>query len=201
MSPTKSIEFIPTSFRQQPPIKQVAEEDGRPAYLWYITEDEYLRLNKLFRRDFQETGMGGTIVVGEPVPCRGCGKYSEFIDWAWTALQREVHSREFMFKALVESRQGMEVKHDVYCSECGLLTTSRSNDNSEGGAADIYQAGALDRSTYTSSHGAQGEQERPKRLQKSSESKPVTWGKWWLDNSGKCLVAAYGDKVVESPVN
>ena len=51
-------------------------------YLWYITEDEYLRLNKIFvGRDFQETGMGGTAVVGLPVPCEGCGKYTEFIDW------------------------------------------------------------------------------------------------------------------------
>ena len=57
-------------------------------YLWYITEDEYLRLNHIFTgRDFQETGMGGTKVVGLPAPCEGCGKYTEFIDW-WVSFLR-----------------------------------------------------------------------------------------------------------------
>ncbi|KAF5375994.1 hypothetical protein D9757_008850 [Collybiopsis confluens] len=190
----KPIEFLPTSFRQRPPTKLVGREEDRETYLWYITEDEYLRLCKLFRRDFQETGLGGTKVLGQPSPCRGCGKYAEFIDWVWTALSREVHSREFMFKALVEHRQGVEVKHDVYCSQCGLLTLSAGDDR-EGGKSDIYQAGPLDRSTYTSSHGAEGEKtERPR---KAGASEPVTWGKWWLDNSGKCLVSAYGEKVPE----
>ena len=61
-------------------------------------------------------------------------------DRVWTALQRGVHSSDFMFKALKESRQGMENMHDVYCSECGMLTACRSRDNAEGGAADIYLA-------------------------------------------------------------
>ena len=34
--------------------------------MWYITEDEYLRLSKLFGRDFQETGLGATLVIGLP---------------------------------------------------------------------------------------------------------------------------------------
>jgi hypothetical protein len=51
-------------------------------YRWFIIEDEYLRLNKIFGRDFQEVGMGGTLVAGLPSPCDGCGKYTEFIDWS-----------------------------------------------------------------------------------------------------------------------
>ena len=131
--------------------------------MWYITEDEYLRLSKLFRRDFQETGLGATLVIGLPSPCHGCGKYAEFIDWSvsyipsrsasvwspmafyatrvWTALWRGVHSRDFMFKALKESRQGRENTHDVYCSECGVLTDRRSRNNAEGGAPNIFVAG------------------------------------------------------------
>ncbi|KAF5374594.1 hypothetical protein D9757_010192 [Collybiopsis confluens] len=199
MTTRKSIELLPTSFRQRPPTKVMRRENENleEAHLWYITEDEYLRLNKLFRRDFQETGMGGTVVVGRPYPCRGCGKYSEFIDWAWTALYREVHSREFMFKALSESRQGMEVKHDVYCSECGILTMSRSRSDIEGGAPNIYEAGPLDKSTYQSSHGAQGEKPERTRRTQAKDSKPVTWGRWWLNDDGKCLVKSYGDKVGE----
>ena len=128
-------------------------ENGRDTYLWYITEDEYLRLNKIFGdREFQETGLGGTKVVGLPSPCPGCGKYTEFIDWwaafrmitiwtmltsvffrVWTALRRGVHTREFMFNALKMGRQGAETMHDVYCSECGLLTPVRSRNNAEGG--------------------------------------------------------------------
>ena len=57
-------------------------DEGRDTYLWYITEDEYLRLNKIFGgREFQETGLGGTKVVGLPSLCPGCGKYTKFIDW------------------------------------------------------------------------------------------------------------------------
>jgi len=59
----------------------MGKEDGRDFYSWYITEDEYFRLNKIFGRDFQETGMGATFVHGLPTPCKGCGKYTEFIDW------------------------------------------------------------------------------------------------------------------------
>ena len=66
-----------------PPYKLVGEDPdfGVPLYRWFITEDEYFRLNKLFGRDFQETGLGATTLFGPPVPCDGCGKYSELIDW------------------------------------------------------------------------------------------------------------------------
>ena len=75
--------------KTKPPVKLLAQREGdRETYLWYITEDEYLRLNQIFvGRDFQETGLGGTKVVGLPSPCGGCGKYTEFIDW-WAAVQR-----------------------------------------------------------------------------------------------------------------
>ena len=52
----------------------------------------------------------------------------------WTALRRGVHTREFMFNSLRNGRQGAETMHDVYCSECGLLTTVRSRNNAEGGS-------------------------------------------------------------------
>ena len=64
-----------------PPHKLVGEMYGASLYRWFITEDEYLRLSKLFGRDFQETGLAGTTLFSPPVPCDGCGKYSELIDW------------------------------------------------------------------------------------------------------------------------
>ncbi|PVF92700.1 hypothetical protein CPB86DRAFT_829832 [Serendipita vermifera] len=175
-----TVNFLPTLRRQPSPTKLVGQEDGEDVYLWYITEDEYLRLNKIFGRDFQETGLGGTRVRGLPTPCQGCGKHTEFIDWVWTAIYRGVHSRSFMFKAIKESRQGIESSHDVYCSECGLLTTCRSENGAEGGAADIFRAGKLNRPRYPvvrSPSATDGEKERP-------PSKVAVWGKWWLDDNG-----------------
>ena len=134
---------------------------GASLYRWFITEDEYLRLSKLFGRDFQETGLGGTTLFCPPVPCDGCGKYSELIDWfgfpsiffsisfsfssyvhhrVWTALNRGVHSTDFMFLAFKNGRQGKESVHDVYCSACGEMI-ARSRNNVEGGQPDIFLAG------------------------------------------------------------
>ncbi|KAF8545791.1 hypothetical protein OG21DRAFT_93120 [Imleria badia] len=138
------VPFLPSANKIKPPIKPCpVDAEGRPTYLWYITEDEYLRLNQIFvGRDFQETGLGGTKIVGLPAQCPGCGKYTEFIDWVWTALRRGVHTREFMFNSLKQGRQGAETMHDVYCSECGVLTAVRSRNNAEGGleAPTIEQA-------------------------------------------------------------
>jgi hypothetical protein len=59
----------------------------------------------------------------------------------WTAIYRGVHSSDFMFQALKDSRQPQENMHDVYCSGCGRLTACRSRNNAEGGAPDIFLAG------------------------------------------------------------
>lgn len=68
----------------------------------------------------------------------------------WTALRRGVHTREFMFNALKLGRQGAETMHDVYCSECGLLTPVRSRNNAEGGleAPRIEQAKVCDMAKF-----------------------------------------------------
>ena len=60
--------------KKVPPHRLVGEHLGATLYRWLIKENEYLRLNKLFGRDFEETGLGGTILYGPPVPCDGCGK-------------------------------------------------------------------------------------------------------------------------------
>lgn len=59
----------------------------------------------------------------------------------WTAIQCGVHSKEFIFKALKDHRQGVETAHDVYCSECGTLTMARTINKAEGGEPNIYLAG------------------------------------------------------------
>ncbi|KAF8230009.1 hypothetical protein L208DRAFT_1401213 [Tricholoma matsutake] len=136
----RHIELIPCATKKIPPYKYLRHEYGAALYRWFITEDEYLRLSKLFGRDFQEAGVSATNLFGPPVPCDGCGKYTEFIDWVWTALNRGVHSADFIFVALQNQRQGKETMHDAYCSACGVMI-SRSRNNAEGGEPDIFLAG------------------------------------------------------------
>jgi len=171
MAEIRKIAFIPGT-RKQPPSKPIDAENN--TNMWYITEDEYLRLSKLFGRDFQETRLGGTRVHGLPRPCKDCGKYTEFIDWVWTALQRGVHSPEFMFNALRNGRQGDEVMHDVYCSECGAVV-AYSRDKAEGGAPNISLATPIKRSDYPIKF---------KKGEKRENLDQPTWGKWWLDDTG-----------------
>ena len=58
----------------------------------------------------------------------------------WTALNRGVHSADFMFLAIKNGLQGKESVHDVYCSACGVMV-ARSRNNAEGGQPDIFLAG------------------------------------------------------------
>ena len=61
-------------------------------------------------------------------------------DRIWTALNRGVHSADFMFQAFKNGHQGKESVHDVYCSACGIMI-ARSRNNAEGGQPDIFLAG------------------------------------------------------------
>jgi len=176
-----TIKFIPCA-NKIPPTKLIGEVDGANMYIWYITENEYLRLNELFKRDFQETGVAFTRLFGLPGPCDGCGKYTEFIDWIWTALHRGVHSAEFMFNALKDGRAGEESMHDVYCSECGAAV-AYSRDNIEGGAPNIRLAGRLNRSDLA------GNLVKKSGGKKHDDQEQIRWGKWWLDDTGS--TAAY----------
>ena len=58
----------------------------------------------------------------------------------WTALNRGVHSADFIFLAFKNGHQGNESVHDVYCSACGVMV-ARSRNNAEGGQPDIFLAG------------------------------------------------------------
>jgi len=175
----RNIEFIPCTTKKMPPHKLLGEYSGASLYRWFITEDEYHRLNKLFGRDFQEANLGGTTFYSPPVPCEGCGKYSELIDWIWTALNRGVHSADFMFLAFKNGHQGKETVHDVYCSACGAMI-ARSRNNAEGGQPDIFLAGELKRIDNYAMF---------KKGSESDTKEYPTWGKWWMDDNGS--VAAW----------
>jgi len=164
-----------------PPHKLAGELFGASLYTWFITEDEYHRLNKLLGRDFQETGLGATTLCGPPVPCDGCGKYSELIDWVWTALNRGVHSADFMFHAFKNGQQGKQSVHDVYCSACGVMI-ARSRNNAEGGQPDIFLAGDLKR---IGNYEKVSESDIKEGDAKAKDSKEYpSWGDWWMDDKG-----------------
>ncbi|ELU42430.1 hypothetical protein AG1IA_03541 [Rhizoctonia solani AG-1 IA] len=102
----------------------------------------------------------------------------------WTAITRNVHSSDFIFNALVKSRQGMETEHDVYCSECGTLTIKRQKDTNEGGAPDIYLARVSPLRFNLSKYQSTLPRGSPSgRQAKPFSQQTVTWGRWWLDNS------------------
>ncbi|KAL0952168.1 hypothetical protein HGRIS_008781 [Hohenbuehelia grisea] len=196
---TTDIEYFPTAYRKPPPTKLLGSEDGVNSYTWFITKDEYLRLCKIFGREFEETNLGATRVVGLPAPCTTCGKYTEFIDWSvfkeflcfidvgslsirvWTALRRKVHTSDFMFEALKDRRMPKENMHDVYCSECGTLTQCRSRNNAEGGAPNILEAGRLRNADYPAKT-AQDEKANADRAEKPAQV--ARWYTWWLDDNG-----------------
>ena len=135
---------------------------GGPVYSWMISQDEQERLSALLKADFYDTGVEGTYVTAPPQVCPHCGKETEFIDWqvpqsgtvhcidqdrfshrVYTALERGVHSPEFIFESLQAGRTPEGVHHDVYCSGCGHLTHVRDSSGNEGGALHISHATVL----------------------------------------------------------
>ncbi|KAJ3480626.1 hypothetical protein NLI96_g8215 [Meripilus lineatus] len=131
------VSALPVAFT---PRADIVNQDGSPTFAWEITCDEYLRLSKLFNRDFGETKVIRTYVTAPPKPCVSCGKWTEFIDWVYTALQRTVHSPDFMFNALRDGTIPKGKKHDVYCSNCGTLTHIRTANKIEGEFPGFNQA-------------------------------------------------------------
>lgn len=119
------------------------ETPGSACYAWDVSACERRRLSALLGRDFNECKVAGTYATAPPRPCWNCGKWTELIDWIYTALQREVHTPAFLFHAMKNRLMPVETAHDVYCSGCGVLTHCRSKDKAEGGAPDISSAGSL----------------------------------------------------------
>ena len=58
----------------------------------------------------------------------------------YTALQRGIHSKEWIVKALREGKISQKNAHDVYCSRCGHLTLFRDPTGDEGGVNHIVDA-------------------------------------------------------------
>ncbi|KAI0739103.1 hypothetical protein C8Q80DRAFT_1275275 [Daedaleopsis nitida] len=161
------------------------DELDRPVYSWMIGEDEQGRLTDLLEYDFHAIGVAGTYVTAPPHKCSRCDKETEFVDWAYTALARGVHSREFIVASL-KATSG--VHHDVYCSRCGHLTHFRDHSGREGGSMHIAQAAPYDRATKTFGKSAfkrEAEGDEPSTLEKKAE------------NAGWCQRCVLGNWIIK----
>ena len=58
----------------------------------------------------------------------------------YTALERGIHSPEWIVKSLKAGRNSKKGPHDVYCSRCGHLTAFQDLSGEEGGMSDIAHA-------------------------------------------------------------
>ncbi|KAI0722360.1 hypothetical protein C8T65DRAFT_629061 [Cerioporus squamosus] len=124
--------------------KGLVTYNGRTArhdvYFWKVGKEEGRRLTALLHHHFDDLAVEGTYVTSAPQACSHCGKQTEFADWVYTALERNVHSPEFIAQALKNGTSAENVYHDVYCSRCGHLTDFRDPFGTEGRAPHIAHA-------------------------------------------------------------
>jgi hypothetical protein len=96
-------------------------QENKKLYKWEIDSNERKRLGKLLGRDFNDEkikNIKGTIVDGPRMNCNNCGKRSELIDFIHTSIKQNVHSKDFMIKALKESTPNTSPPHVLECSNC-----------------------------------------------------------------------------------
>ncbi|RDX40296.1 hypothetical protein OH76DRAFT_1490409 [Lentinus brumalis] len=75
--------------------------------------------------DYHELDFLGFYVSGPPLSRPRCRKEAEFLDWLYTALERGIHSREWIFASSKSGRNSNKGAHDVCCSRCGHLTADQ----------------------------------------------------------------------------
>ncbi|KAI4859545.1 hypothetical protein F4820DRAFT_466797 [Hypoxylon rubiginosum] len=89
-------------------------------FFWEIGAAEEKRLSTLLDVDFSTLNIKGTFVTTPKRNCRGCGKLSGLDDFVATALSGNVHTKEFMKKALSdEDVRNNPEPHYLICAGCG----------------------------------------------------------------------------------
>lgn len=97
------------------------QENNKKLYKWEIDNNERKRLIELLNIDFNDEkikNIKGTIVDGPRMNCNNCGKKSELIDFVHTSIKQNIHSKEFMIKALKETIPNSSPPHELECSNC-----------------------------------------------------------------------------------
>lgn len=87
-------------------------------FYWPVTEDQAYRLSELLNVDFSELGVRGAFIGSPQLICSHCGKLSGMEDFIFEALQRGIHSPEFIVEDL---RAGGKGQHSqiLHCMDCG----------------------------------------------------------------------------------
>ncbi|KAI0643526.1 hypothetical protein C8Q79DRAFT_872556, partial [Trametes meyenii] len=84
-----------------------------PMHTIPITPDEVNRLVALLGPEYREVALPRLVTTRPAQRCPHCGKGTEFVDWIYTALERGIHSPEFLIESLRDGTSPKKFVHDV----------------------------------------------------------------------------------------
>ncbi|KZO96393.1 hypothetical protein CALVIDRAFT_537168 [Calocera viscosa TUFC12733] len=87
-------------------------------FYWPVTEDQSNRLSELLNIDFSELGVRGAFIGSPLLICIHCGKLSGMEDFIYEALQRGIHTPEFIIEDLKAGGKGSH-SQILHCMDCG----------------------------------------------------------------------------------
>ncbi|KAI0773019.1 hypothetical protein BD413DRAFT_310260 [Trametes elegans] len=120
-----------------------------PQHVNPISDEQDERIVAILGPEYLNTALEVLITSSPVQECPRCGKQTEFIDWIYTAVERGIHSPEFIVESLKLRHGPNKFAHDVYCSRCGALTAFTDHTGEEGNAPHIDLAPPYDRATKT----------------------------------------------------
>ncbi|PIA12597.1 hypothetical protein COEREDRAFT_90156 [Coemansia reversa NRRL 1564] len=98
------------------PQDETLSLEGKPVYMWAITQDEEERLKKYIPEITKI--LSGTYLYNQRVKCNNCKKPTEFIDFVYTALKSKIHTIDFIIADLKKPKASSPPPHYVDCSKC-----------------------------------------------------------------------------------
>jgi hypothetical protein len=94
-------------------------ENGNTLYYWNIDKEELKNIRDVFDDDKEEIKLTGTWVTAPQRNCHNCGKKETFLDSVYTADVDNIHTKQFMKRALIENdRENKAPERFVKCSNC-----------------------------------------------------------------------------------
>jgi hypothetical protein len=113
----KNVSCAPVSAENQ--ITTVTE-NGETVYYWPVDEKELENIREIFDdKEKREINLKGTWVTAPQGNCHSCGKKEDFLDSVYTASRDNVHSAEFMKRAIIENnRENNAPERYVRCANC-----------------------------------------------------------------------------------
>lgn len=99
-----------------------AEQVSPDTHFWPVENSEAAKLEQLLGVQWSSLRIRGFNFEGPKPTCGTCGKIGGFDDVVYTALEKGIHSRDFMAEAL-RSRKEAQPHELVLCSSCGVAWT------------------------------------------------------------------------------